>query len=343
MRDACYAYAQQAAEAEAVWADLRVEAAERDILLSGRTGQTALVSHWAFGQLSARAEAPASYLRTLPATLAAQNLNYGLARRDNGGHQAQLLFHGANGNGDGENLVLRAATTDIYSRVWNYEICDRLLVLEDQGWTPAQPTMNIGIGGDRAMDPSLYASDHDMFAFIVAPDRVIKEPGSDEGLYRGVIFGNSEVGAASLWAMWFLYRSMCGNHIIWGAEDVSELRIAHKGGKVRDQFQKFTMTLRKYLDSSASDDEAKIAASMTTEIAATKDEVLDKIFGIRQLGMSRKLIAAGYDATVPDQDGSPNTQWGLVQGLTRHAQTEPFADKRQEIDRAAGKLLRIDF
>src|SRR5206468_10150174 len=55
---------------------LRVEAKEGDIQLVGEH-HNAQLTHWAFGQLAARAEAPASYLRKLPATLAAQNLNHG--------------------------------------------------------------------------------------------------------------------------------------------------------------------------------------------------------------------------------------------------------------------------
>jgi hypothetical protein len=41
-----------------------------------------LPTNWAFGQLAERAGAPASYLRTLAAPLAADCLNYGIRRRD---------------------------------------------------------------------------------------------------------------------------------------------------------------------------------------------------------------------------------------------------------------------
>jgi hypothetical protein len=45
----------------------------------------------------------------------------------------------------------------------------------------------------------------------------------------------------------------------------------------------------------------------------------------------------------PDQDGDPNTVWGMVQGVTRYSQSLPHADKRTELDRAAGKLMQIEF
>jgi hypothetical protein len=33
----------------------------------------------------------------------------------------------------------------------------------------------------------------------------------------------------------------------------------------------------------------------------------------------------------------------MVQGLTRHSQTMQYADARTDIDRAAGKLMEVDF
>ncbi len=46
---------------------------------------------------------------------------------------------------------------------------------------------------------------------------------------------------------------------------------------------------------------------------------------------------------VEDQDGDPKSKWGLVQGITRHSQTLPYADERTALDRAAGKLMAITF
>lgn len=43
--------------------------------------ELALPTHWSFGQLAARAEAPAGYLRKLPNFLAADLINWGLRNR----------------------------------------------------------------------------------------------------------------------------------------------------------------------------------------------------------------------------------------------------------------------
>ena len=128
-------YADIAREKVVPFSAIRVEAQDGDLGLVGKAGVPAKFTHWAFGQLCANVQAPASYLRTLPATVAAQNLNYGLAHRveteSNRSGDASLLFH-SNGS-----LLLRAITTDKYSRIWNYEVCARLLELEARGWTPA--------------------------------------------------------------------------------------------------------------------------------------------------------------------------------------------------------------
>jgi len=326
---ATHTYALTAAEKPNVRVDsLRVEAFEGAVQLLGKGGVPAKLTHWSFGQLAARVGAPAGYLRELPATLAAQNINHGLARRvkDDGDATANLLFH-ANGS-----LLLRAITSDKYSRIWNYEVAERLLDMESRGWTPATPDFNKF--DDRK---PLYASDHDMFAFIMHPDRVVREAGNPMGLKRGIIASNSEVGAGKLRLLRFLYREMCGNHIIWGAEDLVDLSAVHVGN-VRGKFANWQVEIKKYVDSSAADDELRIAAAQTKRLAATKDELLDMLFGKRNLGLTRTALAAGYDA-VQDGDGDPLTAWGIVQGLTRYSQTTPYADERMKIDRAAGKLL----
>ena len=51
-----------------------------ELRIVGKAG-SARLTHYAFGQLAGRVGAPASYIRNLPATLAAQNLNYGLANK----------------------------------------------------------------------------------------------------------------------------------------------------------------------------------------------------------------------------------------------------------------------
>jgi hypothetical protein len=328
-------YADAAREKTVPWGDLRTEAIGEDLALVGKAGVPARLTHHAFGQLAAKVGAPASYLRELPPTLAAQNLNHGLKGTTSSSNDAMLLFH-QNGN-----LVLRAATSEKYSRIWNYEVVERLIgVSQRYNLTPAKSTFRTF---DSDENPALYASDHDMFAFLMSMERQITGP-LGESLFRGIITVNSEVGASSLKILSFMFREICGNHIIWGAEQIAEVRLVHRGD-IRERWNEATAQVKRYFDGAASLDEARFATTMV-QIGGTKDEVLDRIFGLRKSlpqGTSRKLLEAGYDAVVPDEDGSPKTVWGLAQGLTRYSQTIGYADERQMVDRVAGKVLDLVF
>jgi hypothetical protein len=282
--------------------------------------------------MASRIGAPADYLRKLPPTLACQNFNHGLAKLEDKSTKVNLLFHQNGG------LLLRALTSDKYERIWNCEVAERLLDLAGKGWKPAVPTIR-ATGADK---PALYASDHDMFAFVVHGDAVIKEAGAKEPLFRGVIVENSEVGASALKLTRFLFRAICGNFIIWGAQDVMEVSVRHVGS-ARDRWHYYEGELRNYADASASADEAKIAAAKKLILGADKEKVLDRLFGMRTLGLSRKNLDAGWEATVPALDGPRNTAWGMVNGLTRHSQTLVYADERARVDRAAGKLMEVSF
>lgn len=327
---ACKAYAETAREkADVPVSSLRTEAIEGDVQLMGRGGVPARLTNWAFGQLCARVGMPASYGRTLPATLAVQNLNHGLAHRvaSDGDGVVNMLFH------ENGSLLLRALTSDQYSRVWNWEVTDRLLAMQSRGWDVARPDI-------RAQDDRLplYASDHDMYAFLRHRDRVVNI-GKGNTLQRGMIIENSEVGASKLRRTRFLYCEMCGNHIIWGAQEVVEDAIRHVGN-IRDRVAQWDISSVAYLDSSPAEEEATIARAQSTRIAGTKSDLLDVLFG-KKLGLSRVALTAGYDAIVPDQDGDPLTAWGMVQGLTRYSQTLPYADARTAIDTSAGKILSM--
>lgn len=366
MHNQCETYARSAGEKEVPVGDIRVEKVGEDIAVIGKMNNPALLTNWAFGQLSNRIGAPASYLRQLPATLASQNLNHGLSKLADKDAKAQLLFH-QNGS-----LLLRAITSDKYSRIWNWEVTKRLLSLQSQGWEPAKPTSHWGSdtvgqcimcqGSGSTADgscqyckgtgkelPALYASDHDMFAFLMMSNCYIPQPvtssiGSDRPLYKGMIVENSEVGASALKFTRFLFNSMCGNHIIWGASKVVELAIRHVGEFARGRFDSvYEAEFRRYADESTDELESAIVRARKCYIAGDKDAVLDKLFGMKSLQLSRKTITAGYEAVIPDQDGDPNTVWGMVQGLTRHSQTLGFADARSDVDKAAGKLLDVEF
>ncbi len=317
---------------------LRITTAQDDMgviepRLVGPSGAEARFTHYSFGQVCRRIGAPASYLRTLPAGLASANMNNGLSSigaRDNG-EGDNLLFAQ---NGD---LVLRAALSPSYTRIWNDDITSRLIRLTEQApeWQPAPAAFD----GSRG----LYASDKDMFAFMVDNDRRIFETLPGGGLGRGFFVSNSEVGDASFRITTFFYEYVCGNHRVWGASGVQELRIPHIGNADERAFSKLTVELRKYADSSVQQDEAKIESMIRYSLGNTKDEVLDAVFN---LGVSRKLATQAYAIAEASEDryvGGPRSVWGLTGGLTEVARDLPNADARVALERQAGKIMQIAF
>lgn len=370
-RDACRAYADTAREVSIDFGDAAVVAAGDDLAVALGGGETATITHWAFGQLAKRAGAPADYLRKLPAALAAQCVDAGLdrhfARKD--AMTAKGLVH-ANGA-----TVLRSVTSDKYTRFWNHQVFERLVDLQESGWKvpPARPAAagdprarkatkadvlraKSGGGGlavtvgDLIAPAGIYASDHDMFAFLVNEDVRIDD-GSDGGLSRGFFVSNSEVGAASLRVTYFGYRHVCGNHIVWGAEDVIEVAVRHVG----DVDGRFTVEVAAALDAygkaSAKEETRRVKRARTTVLGASDDEVLDAVFQAftktrkynLPSGLSVKVLAKAIDTAKAheDTDGNPYSVWGVVNGLTRVSQATPYADERNFLDRAASAVLQL--
>jgi hypothetical protein len=179
-----------------------------------------------------------------------------------------------------------------------------------------------------------------MFVFMINVNRTI-EDGSDGGLSRGFFLWNSEVGARSWGMSKFYFRHVCGNHIVWDASGVETIRIRHIGQAAERFSEEITAFVTQLDNSSASDDEARIARAQCFALGKTKDEVLQKVFGLRLL--SKSTATEAYDSGVQyaDVDGDPKTAYGYANALTRYSQRTPYADERTAIDRAASKVLAL--
>jgi hypothetical protein len=355
MRAACESIRAGCGTARVPMQSLQARAEGDALVLVGSKDRPAALTHYAFGQLAVTVGAPAAYLRELPVNVAADCLNAGIVKADKS--DRDLLFH-KNGR-----LTLRACLSDKYERVWDADVCRYFEKLTDQGWRnpagrapagykgitraatsedilPGQ--INISVG-DAIAPAGLYASDHDMFAFLVAPDRVIDD-GTGGTLMRGIFVRNSEVGDASLSVTFFLMQAVCGNHIVWGAKGVHEIRVRHVGSApLTRALRGFETELRRYLDS-APEEQRMIAAARKLVLGNTKDEVLDAIVKYARghsLPISRKRADEAYEVCARHEDwyGSPRTLWGQVAGLTHASQASGYADDRAAADRSAGGLL----
>lgn len=335
------------------------------------------LTHYAAGQLCRFVGAPASYITELPETLAAQNLNYGLARVAPRGVNS-LLSH--------DDRRVHALTTDAYDRVWNSTVLSALVRSQHthNGTWRAPPAWAKGQGaadprarkateadvmaasivkvGDMITPSGIYVSDHDMFVYLVH-DTLTVDDGTGHPLYIGQFVRNSEVGDGSLSGKMFLFDYTCGNHNVWGVKREFNWSLRHVKGRQVTQGNTFTnafgwngkhkATLNSVNDRNRLEMEELIRKARGYEIALSTAELsveeatTKTVYEWSQkkgLGLSQAIIEGAYTkAERSPRYGAPNTVWGMVSGLTEMSQevSNGMADKRTEIDVSAGKLLEM--
>jgi hypothetical protein len=154
-------------------AAIRVEAnhddAERLALILPGEEVPLVPTHWSFSQLTTMVGAPSTYLRQIPAPLAAINLQYGLTS-----HRAELI---KTLEVEGGRLELRAVTGPDYGRIYDHELVAAVQRIAGNGtgdtrWkVPGVLDWSTGIYNPRVditkSTTTLYASDRDVFLFLV--------------------------------------------------------------------------------------------------------------------------------------------------------------------------------
>src|SRR5919197_788949 len=230
--------------------DFRTDAAGHDgLTLLEASGRTAALTHWSFEQLATIAGAPPKYLRSLPAPIASDAINYGLQRHHRTQHQ---LFVDRDAP-----WTVHAITSSRYARVHHDELATRVLDL-----MAAHPAWSLPLGykdgvyGAERVPSGAYLGDRDMFLLIVDGNRDLDDPtdSTQAGLFRGFILRNSDVGAAALTLDVFLFRAVCGNAIIWGFQHVATFRRRHVGASIHAAWTDSLESVRTALDASLADD-----------------------------------------------------------------------------------------
>ena len=177
-----------------------------------------------------------------------------------------------------------------------------------------------------------------MFLFLVDGNRDLDDPTdvTDAGLFRGFILRNSDVGAAALTLDVFLFRVVCGNHIIWGFQHVAGFRRRHVGASIQDVWTTSLDGVRAALDADTANDRTLLLRATTQELGPTRDAVVEAVVG--RLDVSQKQALDAY-MLAEQHETNPRSVWGYVQGLTRLSQSTPWQDGRFILDRAASRLL----
>lgn len=311
------------------------------VALQAHDNTPILMTHWSFQQASAIVSAPANYLRTLPADLAATNLNHGLARPDMARDTHQLFVERTQ-TSDGDIWQLRAITSPDYGRIYNADIAGALVRIQERNpaWTLPMGYKD-GQWGAELVPSGAYLGDRDMFIMLIDGNRSLDDPtdSSDGGLFRGIIVRNSEVGAAYLTLDLFYFRRVCGNNIIWGFKHVAGFRRRHvgTGDRMMREFQLAMGKVQRALNADTTEDRAIIQRAVTRELAAKREDVIDLVAKVP--GANETIATRAYEMAEREGGLNPRSVWGMAQGLTYVSQQAGYQDDRFDIDRAASKLL----
>lgn len=327
-------------------AAIRVEAtrdnAERLELVVPGQRQPVAPTHWSYGQLCSLVGAPATYMRQLPAPLAAINLQHGLLN-----HRAELVKTLEMDDG---RLELRAVTGSEYGRIWDHELVSSVMKIAGNGtgdtiwkvpgvldWATMTHNPFVDITKDTT---TLYASDRDVFLFLVDDTHPIEAgrlPNGEPDLYfRGFYAWNSEVGSKTLGIASFYLRAVCANRNLWGTENFEEITIRHSKFAAQRFAHEAAPALTSFANSSPAPFIAGIKAARE-QIVARKDD--DRETFLRRRGFSKGETGKVIEMVLSEEGRPPESVFDFVQGITALARTKTNQDTRLELEGKAKKLL----
>ena len=305
----------------------------------GPNGEPAASTHWSFGQLCSLASpgnSPASYFREthMPAPVIADCLNFNL-RFTRGIEDIGVLL-----TRDDEINELRSVNGPNYGRVYDADVVDALVDKFGDGvcgqWrVPGEFGNKVTV---TTANTTLFASDRDMFVFLADEDNRIEIPNRRAGKFgsfaRGFFVWNSEVGKTTLGAGFFLFDYVCCNRIVWGADQYTEIRIRHTKGAPDRWLEEVTPVLDEYSQASAKPVVEAIEHAREKRLGDELDAFLANRFG--------KSMVPALKAVHQTEEGRPiETLWDVTTAATAHARSLTNNDKRIEIERAAGDVLKL--
>lgn len=311
-----------------------VEGDRKALVIMDPDGRALAPTHHAFGQICARADAPATYLRKLPTDLVADNLNYGFAARN-------VEEVGILSRKELPAHILACATGPNYGRVWNDDVIEAVINRFGDGVTgdfrvPGEFGEKVHITKENT---TLFRGDRDMFIFLADEEHRIEIPnrrrGQSGSLARGFFLWNSEVGAATLGIGTFLFDYVCCNRIVWGANGYEEIRIRHTSGAPDRFIEEVTPALLTYAKSETVSITESIAKAQAAKI---EDEVTDFLTNRR---FSRNQAQAINLAHLSEEGRPIETIWDAVTGVTAYAKGIANQDDRVAVERMGGKLLDL--
>ena len=209
---------------------------------------------------------------------------------------------------DNGNDVIRAIVSERYGVIDNHEAIEMIV--------NSLPTLTDALASHITHDGD------DMFGNVLLPDNMKSEPDSDYGV--GISFRNSEIRNSTFKVSPFLFRAICLNGMIWGRQD-SAIQINQRHmGKIN------TQELQEQVRTAIAVALTQGNAMLTLLGHSKQVKVNNALPVIAQLTRDAKMTMEqgkawhkGYLETLQETKGdvAENTAFGIVNGLTRSAQS----------------------
>lgn len=310
--------------------DFTVVGKNTDLFLQTDKGEQHFTS-WSFEQLCKMVGVPVTYMRSIPSKLVATNLDYSVKHRSTGKGK---VLHTSNGGQE-----IRSFNSETYGRIWDLDVVEFVegLVHSNPAWHNP-PAMSVRIDGKTSENAGLYASDRDVFMFMVDEKHTIEI--GNEKLSRGFFVRNSEVGASSFSLTTFLYRYICGNHMVWGASDINQVRIRHTENGLINAFFNLYPAIQTYMESSPKE-EIEMIKRTRDFIPAIGKEKVGEWLAVR--GFPKTLSNQVFERIEVEEKTDKPSLWNIVNGLTAVARDNKNVDSRVEQERKIGELLNMNW
>lgn len=332
---------------EANPADLLVRHTDDNGLMLQANEAQHVLTNYSFQQLARLAQAPAYYLTSLPAPLAALNLNYGLKAAQQKSQQLYMMHD------DAEPVALRGITSPRYGRIFDRDVVDAVMKVAGNGtgdtrwkvpgtidWANAHgvhynPNVEI-----TKQNTTLYASDRDVFLFLVDDMHPIEvgklNDGSPDLMFRGFYVWNSEVGDKTFGMATMYLRGVCQNRNLWGVEGFNEVTFRHTSGAPDRFLTEAAPALMAYSEGSTAKLVEGVKAAKAAKVSVTDEERIDFL---AKFGFSEKQAKELIATSVAEEGHPQESVWDHAQAITAQARKADFQENRLKLEGVAGKML----
>jgi len=295
-------------------------------------------TNWGFNQVATLGSAPASYMRKIPASLAAECVYWGIANN----RKSQFVKPYSSTNG-----TLAAITGQDYGRIYDHDVaqCVKDAIYNTQFKVPGALNNNGEYdpfyGVNKKSSTTLFASDRDIFLFMVDdlnPIEVGKLPNGDPDLmFRGFYVSNSEVGAKSFRLGTMYLRGICMNRCLWGVENFQEIKINHTKFALSRFVEQAAPALKDYSNGNSQALIDGVTKAKETTLASTDEEMID--YFRKRVGLSERMAQEALKRHEEEEQHPARNAWDAAQAITAVARDIPHQDSRFDLEKKAGQLL----